>query len=402
MSISLIFTPGLRIGGEVIRGDVELRFPQVLEDEIEEVHVKLRGSVYAKVARNYYNQYHERRERIETARENVSVWTRGSAFPPPGSQVLRVPFQFELPIDVQPSCQYSGFYKHAHVGYSIEAVGVRPGKFIFNRRVMKPFPVVAPDAAGAGIKRSLTPMWCGDWTSIKRSDNIRRGLWGGYSNVKMELQIPAINIFPLFTPIPITLQVTTLTKQMKFDESGENASEAMFPAPPLHAKEVDFSLRRYYHLNAQEWTASGSETVSYLGGMGKEANGQDAVIIENAGKIWIPSEDDKRVGSWKQEVTMRSKIELKWTPTFETRIFSVRHQLRIKVGFPGIGNNLEAEFPILIKSGMERPADIDGSSGSAAPPYVGPPPELDLPPAYWTATNWGDGDEKGGGSSLKS
>ncbi|KAI0783743.1 hypothetical protein C8Q75DRAFT_781758 [Abortiporus biennis] len=47
MSISLVFTPALRVGGEVISGEVELHFPQVHEDEIEEVHVKLRGQVYA-------------------------------------------------------------------------------------------------------------------------------------------------------------------------------------------------------------------------------------------------------------------------------------------------------------------------------------------------------------------
>jgi len=49
MSIALLFRPGVRVGGETLHGEVELRFPQVQEDEIEEVHVKLRGSVIAYV-----------------------------------------------------------------------------------------------------------------------------------------------------------------------------------------------------------------------------------------------------------------------------------------------------------------------------------------------------------------
>lgn len=46
-SINLLFSPSMRVGGEVLHGEVELRFPQVIQDEIEEVHVKLRGKVYA-------------------------------------------------------------------------------------------------------------------------------------------------------------------------------------------------------------------------------------------------------------------------------------------------------------------------------------------------------------------
>lgn len=37
----------MRVGGEILHGEVELPFPQVIEDGIEEVHVKLRGRVYA-------------------------------------------------------------------------------------------------------------------------------------------------------------------------------------------------------------------------------------------------------------------------------------------------------------------------------------------------------------------
>lgn len=46
-SINLLFAPSMRVGGELLKGEVELRFPQIIQDGIEEVHVKLRGKIFA-------------------------------------------------------------------------------------------------------------------------------------------------------------------------------------------------------------------------------------------------------------------------------------------------------------------------------------------------------------------
>ena len=43
--ISVIFDPHVRVAGEVIQGEVHLNFPLLQKDKVEEVHVKLRGSV---------------------------------------------------------------------------------------------------------------------------------------------------------------------------------------------------------------------------------------------------------------------------------------------------------------------------------------------------------------------
>lgn len=53
---------------------------------------------------------------------------------------------------------------------------------------------------------------------------------------------------------------------------------------------------------------------------------------------------------------------------------SPQHFLRLKVCFPGIGNNLQADIPIRITSGMVTPTEAE------APAYDGPPPALNLPP----------------------
>ena len=45
-TIALIFEPTLRVAGETIRGEVHLYFPGLIKDNLIEVYVKLRGSVY--------------------------------------------------------------------------------------------------------------------------------------------------------------------------------------------------------------------------------------------------------------------------------------------------------------------------------------------------------------------
>ena len=45
-TIQLVFEPTLKVAGEVIKGTVQLNFPGLIKAKIEEVHVKLRGTVY--------------------------------------------------------------------------------------------------------------------------------------------------------------------------------------------------------------------------------------------------------------------------------------------------------------------------------------------------------------------
>lgn len=139
------------------------------------------------MARQFGQTYVVRTESIEVARETVPLWTKGSAYPPTGSQVLRIPFVLQLPLNVQPSCQYSGAYKKGNVGYFVEVVGVRPGFLSLNRRAMRPFAVVPNDPAGLALRNSLQAGWTGARNTIRRTDSIRRGIWGGYADVKLEV-----------------------------------------------------------------------------------------------------------------------------------------------------------------------------------------------------------------------
>lgn len=402
MSISLLLRPGVRVGGETIRGEVELHFPQVQEDEIEEVHVKLRGSVNAKVARQVGNQYVEYLEKIEVVHENISVWTRASAYPAPATNILKLPFQFRLPIDCYPSAHYQGWYKAGMVGYSVEAVGVRKGFLHANRRAVHAFPALPGDLEGMQNRALLRGGWVGPWKSIERTKQIRRGLWGAYSSVRVEMKIPEIKTLPLFTNIPVIIHITTTTKPMKRDESseGEDSKGRIFPCPPQEPKEIELFLRRRIRLSARGWDDEGKENISSLGGLGKVGGAKEGQIEFHVGETrWNPSDSDKGKGCWVQESTVNTSIHLTTTPSFMTHVMSIEYMLRIKIEFPGIKNDVEIDVPVRLTSAMVPPPDTWTSEGSShcqvAPPYEGGSPILDLPPSYWTASEW-DADEKGG------
>lgn len=197
------------------------------------------------------------------------------------------------------------------------------------------------------------------------------------------------------TPIPYFLNIVTTTKPAKMGAT--HPDMAVFPAPPLNPAEVEFRLVRDLSLTADTWTAKSSAIfVCDIGGCGRSAAVESAEV-EVMKKAWIPSLEDekKQIGSWKQEVKVKSKIYLDCTPAFESELirldvrflflgkdslsvterrpYAKQYRVRLKVDFPGIGNALKAEFPLLVVSCMPP-------SGKG-PAWDGPPPDLSLPPS---------------------
>lgn len=140
------------------------------------------------MSRQYGTQQFIRQERTEICKESQTVWTKGTIYPSPGSQILRVPFQFNLPVELHPSFEYNAAYKNAIIGYFIEVVGARKGTFNANRRIIRPFAVVRDDPEGASIRSALQKGWSQEWTTTERFAKIRKGLWGGHADVRMEVK----------------------------------------------------------------------------------------------------------------------------------------------------------------------------------------------------------------------
>ena len=128
-------------------------------------------------------------------REDTSLWTPGSAYPPPGSDTLRVPFTFKLPESLPPSFHYGGFTRgqSGNIRYSLTAVGVRKGALNLNKRHRIPLAVLPRDETGAALKAEHATH---GWKSFTKEDSIRRGLWGDYSKVHVEVSVLTVTLFP--------------------------------------------------------------------------------------------------------------------------------------------------------------------------------------------------------------
>ncbi|OBZ65612.1 hypothetical protein A0H81_14406 [Grifola frondosa] len=189
-AIALEITPALFVAGGPVEGEVVLDFPLVQEEEIEEIVVKLRGSIriYAEV-----NESHPT-ESADVIHENLSLWTR------------------------RPCLSATGY------AYTT----VREERF---SALHDPVP---PDPRGAELRHELHSGWRGEWGRKKQEMRVRKGIWGDYSTVKAELWIPHMDALPLFVPIPFTIKVTSITAPMKLKDT--HPEKPIFPTVPQSAE----------------------------------------------------------------------------------------------------------------------------------------------------------------------
>ncbi|CCM05839.1 uncharacterized protein FIBRA_08075 [Fibroporia radiculosa] len=351
------------VSGGIVKGTVELDFRLLHEEQVEEVHVKLRGYARTDIRRN--NQ--TIRQFVELARENTSVWTRGSIYPSPGQHALVVPFQFRLPADLPPSFSCSTIGAWAVVRYYVEAVGVRPGMLRLNKRASQPLAVVPHDSIGQRIKTQVLAGWRGPMGDGYAEKRIRKGLWGDYATVEMKYMCPMISVFPLFTKVPFVLTIVTKSKEMDRD-----SEKKLWPVPPR---------------SPREWS---NHTVCSLGGLGGSAGDPDMETPENE---WIPSESEKGKGRWKQTVSFSSSLEFKCPPSFRFPILTCEYSLHIEVSFGGLFNSISVDIPAVIGSGM---LSLEDTTQSDTSPIIVVHPSanaLDLPPSYWSTESWNDHKE---------
>ncbi|KAJ7756803.1 hypothetical protein DFH07DRAFT_885143 [Mycena maculata] len=397
-AVSLHFQNRIRIAGEVLQGHIELNVPLALQDGIEHVRVKLRGSIYVEITERTQTNNHQRtttthRRRIEVLRADTSLWTRTGTGPPTG--VLKLPFQFHLPVDIPPSFHCSAVSQKGIISYAIEVVADRPGIFKTNRRIASVFSLVPPAAPQDLLfQQLLLQGWSGDCKAVVHEDKIRRGILGDYSIVKTKLVMPALATFPMSTVFPFRVHVTTETKAMKYTDSPEERGKPLFPVPPVNFSQLKLTLVRRVHFRASNRSAQATETVLLIGETG-ESPGSSTLLLQPEAPEWIPS-DDKGKGIWRRTVHMQSSMCLSVPPTFNTEILSWDYALRLCVPFPGLGNDVQSDSAIWIVPGFACPPTRPFSLGSESTypdiPPPGPAPNLGLPPSYWAGEHheWDD------------
>lgn len=156
--------------------------------------------VYSKITRQQGESAVTRRQRIELVRQNVSVWRKGTAYPAPDTHILSLPFRFILPDQLLPSCEYNGGRRSGAVAYSIEVVGTRSGLH-FNKRIQRPLALLPPDQKGAELSRQLRSGWTGPWRTVRFTRSVRKGIWGSYSHVTMNVRRSSRNFGGVLKPM---------------------------------------------------------------------------------------------------------------------------------------------------------------------------------------------------------
>lgn len=147
------------------------------------IHHITRRTIYRE--RDAHNDY------LRLALADLSLWTRGAEnalYPPPGSDVLRIPFHFTLPDNLPPSFHWTTIDESATIRYALTAVGVRKGLLNFDRKYVTPLAVLPKDDIGVRVKEGSERGEVHAWRTQKKEERIRKGLWGDYAKVEVEVR----------------------------------------------------------------------------------------------------------------------------------------------------------------------------------------------------------------------
>lgn len=290
------------------------------------------------------------RKHVDLMDDRRLLWKNGDTYPPQGTHILRLPFQFKLPDILPPSCDYpcylAGSQGRGTVGYFVEVVGKRSGLHR-SRKASSVFPVIPWDTAGASVHAGLIVRgWSGNWRETRETKDIRKGFRGERSKVEVtvgylvtlhtkctehsnQLSLPDVAGLPVQTPVPFTITIVTTTKPMYKTDLASNGS--IFPSPPSRTEDVEFILERTCSINAKKNMELTFDHlfVTYLGGLGPKGKAEHdgGVVVERKENMWLPSTDNrgrKEMGRWRQEIIFKSFFNLTCIPTFATDTFSLQ------------------------------------------------------------------------------
>ncbi|KAJ7104575.1 hypothetical protein C8R43DRAFT_1047283 [Mycena crocata] len=402
--ITLHFQDFVRVAGETLQGRVDLNVALAQEEHIEQLRIKFTGSISTRITTQNGQSSITHRQTVPIVYAAETLWKQGEAFPEAGSHILSCPFQFQLPENVPPSFHCSANSRSGAISYSLEIIGDRPGLFRMNRRIRRLISVVpAALQQQLVVKESLRQGWEGPWRDIVRDEKLRQGLWGDYSTAHATLSIPDLPSFPIAIPIPFSFHVTTETKPLERSDGPEDKKgKPLFPAPPTVSADVTQVLRREAIVRVRGRTRQVDDTYDLQGirSLGdakrvQQARALQAIVDEPE---WIPK-DDKNHGVWRRTVHFNSTLSFPFAPTYSTETLDWVYMLQFVVPFPGIGNDLKLKLPLHLGPGSACPPPPIGAPGSSSLTYAdvlpaGPPPMLDLPPAYWTGDDHEWEDEK--------
>jgi hypothetical protein len=163
-------------------------------------------------------------------------------------------------------------------------------------------------------------------------DHIRPRPWGAHAHVEAQLALPDLATYPIGTPIPVQLRVTSRTKPLRASEHPAprpSDEKPLFPAPPVDPAQLELQVDRAVWIKAKSFRDRFQRTAEEgLGGFGAPAGSQacEAVRVEVQEPVWIPEGADEKSGEgkgvWSRTVVFESAFVLSCPPTLETPILT--------------------------------------------------------------------------------
>ncbi|KAJ7719131.1 hypothetical protein B0H16DRAFT_1795955 [Mycena metata] len=201
-------------------------------------------------------------------------------------------------------------------------------------------------------------------------------------NSFLQLSIPDLPSYPICTPIPFRLRISTETKLVLRSDCTEKHGKPLFPAPPGASSQLKGTLRRVTEITVREHTRHKTDAFDLPQTLGLDNDQRkgvkslwdvQAVVDEPQ---WIPKDKDR--GIWKRSVLLTPTLLFAIPPSHSTEALEWQYELHLVVPFPGTGNDLKIWTPIHLSTTSASP-ESPGTTGFGLPL-----PKVYLPPVYWS------------------
>lgn len=258
---------------------------------------------------------------------------------------LSIPFTFYLPEGLPASCAKIDKYDvSAEIAYHIKCTAERPGWFKSNRRSQYRFQYLPPQPFSHKLREMMASGdWLGEWRFTHGSKAVKKNwLFGSEGSVKAgvrshndaagssqlmksspprQIQLPALDMYPLFTSIPVIVTVQTLSKLL--DHEFVTVKEPLFPEPPASLADILLFVENQIQVRVPRHKDRASWRVADVPGFGTAVS-QGKLHLQRAERVWVPDEADPSSGKgrWRQEVRATAQVRFDGPPTFETENFT--------------------------------------------------------------------------------
>ncbi|KAJ6566514.1 hypothetical protein B0H19DRAFT_1352068 [Mycena capillaripes] len=232
---------------------------------------------------------------------------------------LRLPSLLIVPFSLQKVVHWVGGALGTSRGLRVVVVEERNVLFASFRNSV--VPAASPDQLLA--KESLREGWTGQWRDITQEKKMRNGMWGDYSHARVILSIPDLPAYPIGTPIPIRLQISTETKLVRRSDRPDRHGKPLFPAPPTESSRLKQVLRRVTEIVVRGKTSHQTDTfdLPMTQGLGNVEMQRVKSLCEVQAVVdepeWISKEKDR--GIWKRSVQFTPTFLFPFSPSLSTQ-----------------------------------------------------------------------------------